>query len=85
MIETFLGANEDDKRIATGEAFVNSSSNPDWSTYKYAQRYVALARATAMLKQYADDDTAYNDIKYFEGEENPVMAYIRHHNNIASK
>lgn len=85
MIETFLGANEDDKRIATGEAFVNSSSNPDWSTYKYAQRYVALARATAMLKQYADDDTAYNNIKYFEGEENPVMAYIRHYNNIASK
>lgn len=85
MIETFLGANEDDKRIATGEAFVNSSDNPDWGTYKYAQRYVALARATAILKQYSDDDTAYNNIKYFEGEENPVMAYIRHYNNIANK
>ena len=76
MIKTFLGASESDKKIASGESFVNSSSNSDWETYKYAQRYVSLARATEALRQYADDETAYTYIKFFEGEENPVIAFL---------
>lgn len=84
MIKIFLGADEDDKKIATGESFVNSSNNTEWQTYKYAQRYVALARATSILKQFSNDDTAYNNMKYFEGKDNPVVAYKKHYyNNIA--
>lgn len=85
MVEIFLGADDSDKRIATGESFVNSANNPDWDTYKYAQRYVALARATSMLKQYSDDKTAYRNVKYFEGDDNPVIAYKKHYYNIANK
>lgn len=77
MILTFLEAPEEHKRIASGAAFVNSSANPDWQTYKYAQRYVSLARATAALRSHADDANAYNNIKFFEGQENPVMAFIK--------
>ncbi len=85
MIEIFLGTSEDNKRVATGEAFVNSNSNADWQTYKYAQRYVSLARATAALKQYSSDETAYNNLKFFEGKENPVVAFINNHNSVASR
>ena len=85
MIEIFIGTPDDDKRIASGEAFVNSSSNKDWQTYKYAQRYISLARATAALKRYSSDETAYNNLKFFEGNENPVIVFINEHNNIASK
>ena len=85
MVEVFLGADDNDKKVATGESFVNSVNNPDWDTYKYAQRYVALARATSMLKQYSNDKTAYSNIKYFEGNENPVIAYKKHYYNIANK
>ena len=76
MIKTFLGASEEDKRMATGATFVNSSANPDWQTYKYAQRYVSLARATATLRQYAGAGS-YTSITYFEGEENPVAVFTR--------
>ena len=76
MIRNFFGVSDSNKRIATGEAFVNSSSNETWSTYKYAQRYVSLARATAALKQYANNSTAYNNITYFEGSRNPVVAFL---------
>ena len=76
MIKKFLGADNNSKRLASGEAFVYSSSNSDWSTYKYAQRYVSLARATDALRQYADDKTAYSNIQFFEGDENPVIAYL---------
>ena len=85
MIEMFVGASEQDKKFASGEAFVNSSSNPDWQTYKYAQRYVSLARATAALRQYSSDETAYNNMKFFEGSENPVVAFIKSHNILANK
>lgn len=86
LVEMFIGANEDDVRMATGESFVNSSSNPDWQTYKYAQRYVSLARATAILRQYSDDSTAYSNIKFFEGDNNPVVAYRQHYyNTVAQK
>ena len=81
LIEIFFGADEEDMRIATGEAFVNSEDNADWETYKYAQRYISLARATAILKQYSSDSTAYNSMKYFEGSENPVVAYKNHYYN----
>ena len=84
MIQTFLGSSDEDKRIASGEAFVNSSTNEDWQTYKYAQRYVSLARTTAMLKQYSSDETAYNNMKFFEGKENPVVAFINK-NSVASR
>jgi glutamyl/glutaminyl-tRNA synthetase len=85
MIEIFMGTSEENKRFASGEAFVNSSVNPDWQTYKYAQRYVSLARATAALKQYTDDKTAYNNMKFFEGSENPVVAFIKQYNALANK
>ena len=77
MIKTWLGASEKDKRVASGAAFVNSSNNAEWQTYKYAQRYVSLARATAALRQYAGDSTAYDKIEFFEGPENPVVAFLQ--------
>ncbi len=85
MVEMLLGSSDRDKKIASGEAFVNSSSNPDWQNYKYAQRYVSLARATSILKQYSSDETAYNNIKFFEGKENPVIAFIEQNNTLANR
>ena len=85
MIKTFLGADENEKRIASGAAFVNSVSNASWDTYKYAQRYVSLARATEALRQYDGEETAYSNLKYFEGTENPVIAFLNNYYNIASK
>ena len=76
MILRFLNANESEKRLASGAAFMTSSSNPDWNQYKYAQRYVSLARATEALRRYDGGSTAYTNIKFFEGTENPVIAYI---------
>ena len=77
MIKQFLSSSTEEKRIASGAAFISSSSNPDWDKYKYAQRYVSLARATSALRQYDGDVAAYSNMKYFEGTENPVVAYIR--------
>lgn len=76
MILRFLNANENEKRIASGAAFITSSSNQDWEQYKYAQRYVSLARATEALRRYDGDTTAFTNVKFFEGYENPVIAYI---------
>lgn len=76
MIKTFLGTTREERRIASGEAFVNSSANPDWQVYKYAQRYVSLARATSVLKQYSKGSSAYHNIQFFEGDENPVVAFL---------
>lgn len=84
MIKNFLGTSDNDKRIANGAAFVNSSKNSDWQKYKYAQRYVSLARATAALRQYAGDSTAYNNITYFEGTNNPVIAFLDNYYKTAS-
>ncbi len=66
IISNLFSASDSDKRVATGEAFVNSGSNSDWQTYKYAQRYVSLARATEALRQYSGDETAYSNLLYFE-------------------
>lgn len=77
IVELSTDASEHDKRIATGAAFVNSGSNPDWEKNKYAQRYVSLARAVKAMKQHSDDSSAYNNIRYFEGDENPVTAFLR--------
>ena len=85
IVKNFLNASEGDKRIASGAAFVNSNKNPDWETYKYAQRYVSLARASSALKQYADNSTAYDNLLYFEGKENPVIAFLRDYYEIASR
>lgn len=76
MIKIWLFSTDEDKAIATGRVFVNSGSNPEWEKYKYAQRYVSLARATDALRQYDGGETAYNNIKYFEGPENPVVAFL---------
>ena len=76
MVKNLLGSSDREKRIASGAAFVNTDKNPDWQTYKYAQRYVSLARATAALKHFSDDSTAYNNIVFFEGETNPVTAFL---------
>ena len=84
MVETFLGASENNKRMASGAAFVNSADNADWQTYKYAQRYVSLARATEALKQYDGGATAYREMRFFEGEQNPVTAFLDEYYNIAS-
>lgn len=85
MIKTFLGASDNDKQIASGAAYVNSQNNINWQTYKYAQRYVSLARATSALKQYSTDKTAYTNIKYFEGEENPIIAFLEEYYQTASR
>lgn len=85
MIKKFIGASESDKRKASGATYVNSSANPDWQTYKYAQRYVSLARATSVLRQYANDSTAYTSLQYFEGSENPVVAYWREYQAMANR
>ena len=85
MIQSFLGASEQNKRIATGAEHVNSSNNPNWQNYKYAQRYVSLARATESLRQYADGSTAYNNIFGFEGNENPVIAFINNYYELATE
>lgn len=85
MIQGFLGASESDKRVATGAEYVNSSSNPNWQNYKYAQRYVSLARATEALRQYSNGSSAYNNIYGFEGPENPVVAFINNNQKIGNK
>lgn len=83
MVQKFLGASEQDKQIASGRAFVNAADNQDWQTYKYAQRYVSLARATAMLKEHSNDQTAYQNLEFFEGEQNPVMAFLEQYYQVA--
>lgn len=87
MITGFIGSSESDKRIATGAEYVNSSSNSSWQNNKYAQRYVSLARATESLRQYANGSSAYNNIFGFEGDENPVIAFLNHNlaNNTAER
>lgn len=84
MVKTLLGANEREKRLASGAAFVNSSSNGDWATYKYAQRYISLARAQESLRQYDGNKAAYSDLRFFEGMENPVIAFIEQYNSVAN-
>lgn len=66
MVKNLNNSNDQEKRIATGAAFVNSASNPDWQFYKYAQRYVSLSRATASLRKYSNDETAYSNLEFFE-------------------
>lgn len=85
MVKNYLGTSTTERRIASGEAFVNSSSNADWQTYKYAQRYVSLARATENLKRFTKNSTAYNNITGFEGVDNPVIAFLEQYYNIASR
>lgn len=76
MVKGYINSDDSNKRIATGAAFVNSTSNSDWQTYKYAQRYVSLARATEVMRQYSNDTTAYRQLRFFEGDTNPVVAFI---------
>ena len=74
-VSLFNSATDEEKQIASGAAFVNSSSNPYWNNYKYAQRYVSINRALSALKQYSSDKTAYNNLKGFEGTDNIVLAF----------
>lgn len=85
MVKNLLGASESDKRIASGAEYVNSNSNPSWQNYKYAQRYVSLARAAESLRQYAGGSTAYDNIFGFEGKENPVIAFINDYHQTAQR
>lgn len=84
-IELLRNATPEQKAIASGAAFVNSAENPYWEKYKYAQRYVSIARAVAVLKQYSSDATAYTTLTMFEGKNNPVVAFLNNHNNIANR
>lgn len=78
MVRSWLGASEADKRVASGAEFANVAGNEAWETkWKYAQRYVSLARAAAMMRYYDGGETAYVSLPYFEGAENPVMAVVR--------
>jgi hypothetical protein len=83
MLEDFSDASENNLRLASGAAFVNAKTNSDWQNYKYAQRYVSIARATAALRQYSTDVTAYQNLRFFEGSENPVIAFLNSQNSIA--
>ena len=85
MIQTFLGTSESEQRIASGAIYVNSTTNSDWQTYKYAQRYVSLARATESLRQYAGDETSYTSIEFFEGAQNPVIAFLEDYYYVAQR
>lgn len=85
MVKNLVGASESEKRAASGATFINSGSNPDWETYKYAQRYVSLARATSALRQYAKDETSYQNIPFFEGQENPVIAFLEEYSTLANR
>ncbi len=86
MVKTSLNVSEDIKKISSGEEFVNSSKNEKWdSTYKYAQRYVSLARASEAMKHYSGGSTAYNNIRFFEGEGNPVVAFLNEYYKLANK
>ena len=85
MVTSWLSANDSERRIASGAAFVNSDSNADWEIYKYAQRYVSLARAANVLRQFDGENTSYVNLKYFEGEESPVVAFLNEYRNLASK
>lgn len=72
MIKASVNASEEDNDVATGKAFINSASNPKWQVYKYAQRYVSLARAVVAQGLYSEDKKTYVNIKFFEGYESPV-------------
>ncbi len=71
----FKEANAEQKAIASGSAFTNSASNPYWDQYKYAQRYVSVNRTLNILKQYSSDPTAYNNLQFFEGSTDSVLAF----------
>ena len=76
MIKFFLNSSITERHIASGAAFINSSQNPDWQTYKYAQTYVSLARAISAFRKFSNDTTAFNNIPFFEGSKNPVIAFL---------
>ena len=72
VIGFFSGETSKNKKIASGELYVNSSENSNnWKVYKYAQRYVSIARARDALRQYDGDQTAYSNIPYL-GVDNPA-------------
>lgn len=84
MIKIWLGASAEDKAVATGAVFVNSTSNAKWTDeYRWAQRYVSLARATDALRQYDEGANAYTNVPGFEGGVNPVIAFIDEYYTIA--
>jgi len=79
---------------ATGKEFVYKASNGVasagdednmWNKYKYAQRYISLARAAEAMRQYDGDETAYVFDGFGTGD--PVARYMDKLNqtDIASK
>ena len=85
LVKNLLGADNEAIRIASGAAFINSKNNPNWKEYKLAQRYVALARMASAWKDSASDETVLNNLKFFEGKDNPVVAYMEAHNQLAER
>ena len=76
FISWLTGENKRNTKIASGEMYVNKAGNSDWNTtYKYAQRYLSVVRATDALRQYDGDKTAYSNIPYV-GVDNPVIACL---------
>ena len=74
-IKSFFGLNSEEKEIASGAAFINSSNNSNWETYKYAQLYFSLARIIDDERAFSGDTTAYSFIPYI-GSNNPVLACL---------
>ena len=81
LLDLLLGKDEKAAKRATGEQYVNTSSNGWWNDEgKYIQRYIALDRAKASMQRFAvnyDGRVAYGDIETLEGEGSSVMAYLR--------
>lgn len=79
-LSLFNEASDETKAIASGAAFTNSENNPYWNRYKYAQRYVSINRAVSILKQFSNDKTAYNNLTGFEGNNDPIIAFMEENN-----
>ncbi|MBR6505257.1 hypothetical protein IKT18_00215 [Candidatus Saccharibacteria bacterium] len=81
IIETIDNGEAPDE--ATGKEFVYKASNSvasnsdeenTWEKYKYAQRYISLARAAEAMRQFDGDETAYVFDGFGLGD--PVARYI---------
>ena len=81
IIETIDNGEAPDE--ATGKEFVyrasnsvasNSDEEDTWEKYKYAQRYISLARAAEAMRQFDGDETAYVFDGFGLGD--PVARYI---------
>ena len=78
----FSIADDVQKAKATGAFYADTAENREngnWDNSKWGQFYMSANRNMSIMRQYAvnyDGRLAY-DIKGFEWDENPVLAYIR--------